>query len=56
MKELQVRFTTQEKFSILREIDLIGMEPLLKKYCLNVKHLSAGKENLKKPRLVIPFI
>jgi hypothetical protein len=39
MKECQIRFTTQEKFAILREIELLGLEPVLKKYKLNVEAL-----------------
>lgn len=47
MKESQVRFTTQEKFSILREINLIGLEPVLKKYKLSVETLVRWQKKLK---------
>ena len=41
------RFTTQEKFSILREIDLIGLEPVLKKYKLNIETLVRWQRKFK---------
>ncbi len=47
MNNSQVRFTTQEKFSILREIDLIGLESVLKKYKLNVVTLVRWQKKLK---------
>jgi hypothetical protein len=47
MKKSQVRFTTQEKFSILREIDLIGFEAVLKKYKLNVETPVRWQKKLK---------
>jgi hypothetical protein len=47
MEKSQVRFTTQEKFSILKEINLIGLEPVLKKYKLNVETLVRWQKKLK---------
>jgi len=47
MSNSQVRYTTEEKFSILREIDLIGLESVLKKYKLNVETLVRWQKKLK---------
>ena len=47
MEKSQVRFTTQEKFSILREIDLIGLEPVLKKHKLNIETLIRWQRKFK---------
>jgi hypothetical protein len=47
MKEPRLRFTTQEKFAILREIDLIGLEPALKKYKLNIETLVHWQKKFK---------
>jgi len=55
MKEPRIRFTTQEKFAILREIDLMGLESVLKKYTLNVEALVQWRKNLKEPRLAVLF-
>jgi hypothetical protein len=58
MKRPQFRFTTQEKFSILREIDLIGLEAVLKKYKLNVETFVRWQKKLKgsKAGTSVPFI
>ena len=58
MNKSQVRFTTQEKFSILREIDLIGLKPVLKKYKLNIETLIRWQKKLKgtKAGTAIQFI
>jgi hypothetical protein len=58
MKEPRLRFTTQEKFAILREIDLIGLEPVLKKYKLHIEALVHWQKKFKgtKTGSYIPFI
>jgi hypothetical protein len=50
MKESQIRFTTQEKFSILREVDLIGLESVLKEYKLNIETLVHWQKKLKESK------
>jgi hypothetical protein len=47
MKESQVRLTTQEKFSILGEISLIGLEPVLKKYKLSIEKFVRWQKKFK---------
>src|ERR1700755_1985109 len=47
MKRPRLRFTTQEKLAILKEIDLVGLEPILAKYKLNVKALVHWRKKFK---------
>ena len=58
MKETRLRFTTQEKLAILKEVRLNGLEPTLRKYKLTIEMLVRWQKKFKdsKTESVTPII
>ena len=57
MKQSRLRFTTQEKSAILKEVHINGLEPTLQKYDLTVEVLVRWQKKFKGSKVanVIPI-
>jgi hypothetical protein len=47
MKKTRLRVTTQQKLAILKEVDLIGLQPTLQKYHVTVEMLCHWQKKFK---------